>query len=258
MKRRPKSLWGTVPLLALGGSCIAPLADAPAVTPQRPTFSSDTSTTAAGTYELEAGLNVDPNDSFDSPLVFKRGVDERSEVFVGLSPYQEVSVPGPNADGTSDTVIGYRRRFHEREDHAAAWLAAVKLPTGDESDGLSSGELDVYLAAIYSRSVEDLSLVGYYQLEFLGETTGSGFDVAHGLAIAASHPVAPEISAFGEVAYKFGAESPDPLFTTLGATYTVAPGLVLDTAVVLGLNSQAPDVQFVVGFTRNMGRMQRQ
>jgi len=255
MNRTTNSARGlALALLLPSTACLAPLSEAPAVTPQRPTFSSDTSTTAMGTYELEAGINYDHSDSFDTPLTLKRGLDEKSEMFVGFSPYKELSMPGPNADGPGDTVVGYRRRFHEREDHSAAWMAAVKLPTGDEDDGLSSGEVDVFLAGIYSRQVEDLSLVGYYQLELLGETTGSGFDVAHGMALAAGYPVAPELSAFGELAWQGGAETPDPLFVTLGAAYTVAPALVLDAAVVLGLNSQAPDVQLVVGFTRNMGR----
>lgn len=252
---RMNELAPSIALLVLGTACVAPLSDVPAVTPQRPTFSSDTSTTARGTYELEAGLNYDHNDSFDTPLTLKRGLDDASEAFVSFSPYQELAVPGPDASGYSDVTIGYRRRFHQRDDHAAAWLAAVKLPVGDEDDGFSSGELDVFAAGIYSRQIADVSLVGYYQLELLGETDGSGFDVGNGVAIAAGRPVTEDVSAFAELAWKFGQESPDPLFTTFGATYTTAPGLVFDAALVVGLNSQAPDVQIVFGFTRNFGRL---
>ena len=139
--------------LALAAACAAPSAswregqDVPA-TPQRPTFSKNTATTAQGTVEVEAGLLRDPGDLFDTPTTIKYGLSAQDELFIGLSPFKMVELPGDDGEGFGDVTLGWRQRFWEQQDNgtSAAWMAYVKLPTADEDEGLGSGEVDGFLA----------------------------------------------------------------------------------------------------------------
>lgn len=243
-------------LPALGGCHLLPGGEIP-VTPQRPTLSSNTATTARGTYELEAGVALDPGDSLDTPVVLKYGLEEATEVFAGWSPLRLVDRPGDDGEGIGDLVLGLRHRLSEEtEDRpATAVQAAIKLPTADEDQGLGTGEADFFLAGIASRTVGTVPLTGYYQLGLLGEQDGDGADLQHALALAAGFPLEGRFDAFAELAAVLEPENDfDAVFTTLGLTYLLQPGQVADVSVVLGLDRDAPDYVLQVGFTQNLGR----
>lgn len=244
-------------LLVLLASCrFAPDSRAPAF-PQRPTFSSDTNTAAEGTVELEAGLVVDPDDLFATPVNLRYGAGPATELFVGGSPLNYVSGAGEDEVGIGDLVLGVRQRLRE-EDRLPSFAVqvAMKLPTADEDQGLGTGELDASFAAIASKAVESLSVTGYYQVDVLGDPAG-GTALAHGLALAGGHPVADRVGAFAEVAAIFVPEQDvDQLFTTFGATYAASPSLIFDLAFVVGFED-APDLQVLVGLTHNLGRLIR-
>ncbi len=256
--RRHRSICLTLIVLTAGWGVGCRAVRAP-VTPQRPTFSSDTNTTAVGTVELEAGGAVDPRDSFDSPLTLKVGVSERSEFFVGWSPYQWVETEGSDGRGASDTLIGTRQRIVDPTESGRPSVAvqlATKLPTGSEREGLSSGEIDFFAAGIVSTELSGFGVTGFYQMGFLGEPDDSEFDLEHGIALAVGRPIFGATSAFGEIAARVAHEQDrDELFTTLGIAHAITPSLVLDTSVVVGLNRDAQDFQILFGFTYNFGRI---
>ncbi len=257
--RRWRTIRRALPAgLAMAGilsSCTAVQRDRAPVTPQRPTFSSDTSTTAFGTFELEAGGLWDPSDQIDTPATLKYGSGESTEVFVGWSPLFYLNTPTGRETGVGDVVLGTRHRFMEETDEmpSAAFQATVKLPTADEGEGLGSGELDASFAGILTKNIERYVVTGYYNLEVLGDPSG-GTDVAHGLALATSTPISGNIGAFGELAGVFIPEQDDEqVFTTLGFTFNPRASLVFDLGVVIGLSDDAPDFQLVFGMTRNFG-----
>ena len=227
------------------------------VTPQRPTFSSDTFTTAEGTVEVEVGVALDPTDSFDTPVTMKYGLSPTSEIFVGWSPYQWAETPGSNAEGVGDTVIGTRQRILQPAEEggtAGAIQLATKLPTGSEREGLSSGELDLFASGILTRTVSNVGITGYYQLGFLGEADDSDFDLEHGFALAAGMPLIDEVSVFGEIAAVLAHEEDrEEVFTTLGVGYALSPDFILDVAMVVGLSRDAADFAVLIGFTKNIG-----
>ena len=239
----------------LAGCRIVPDSQAP-VTPQRPTFSSDTNTVPEGMVELEAGVILDPGDLVATPTTLKYGVGPAAEVSVGWSPLNYLSLPGEDEFGIGDVFLGLRHRFREEgEDRPSlAVQSVVKLPTADDGDGLGTGELDAFFAGIASKAVGKLSLTGFYQFEILGDPAG-GTDIGNSFAFAAGQALGEGIGAFAEVVFRFVPENDlDQYFTTLGATYAVSPALVLDVAVLLGLDD-APDFQLLVGFTHNFGRL---
>ncbi len=241
--------------LTLLASCASTGRDAAPVTPQRPTYSSDTATTAEGTLELEAGAAFDPGDSWTTPLLLKWGVRADTEFFVGLDAYRWFDTGAGSEGGLGDSAVGLRHRFWESESTSAAVLGAMKLPTADESKGLGSGDVDWIGAGILTRQlVEDASATLYYQLTWLGGHRGAS-DWEQGCALALSKSLGDELGVFGEVAGVDAPGSVDPLFGTFGLVRNFGPGMALDGGVVVGFNSDAPDLQLILGLTTNFGKV---
>jgi hypothetical protein len=242
-------------LLALSG-CTAIAERAAPATPQRPTFANDTNTTAAHTFELEAGVVVDPSDSFDSPITLKHGLAPRTDVSLGFSPLVYLARPGEDGNGNGDLVVGAKHRLL---DQSEGWPAfgveiATKLPTASEVEGIGSGEIDFFAALIATGTYGDVGLTGYYRFGALGAPGAAGVDGQHAGALAASLGVAERTSAFAEIAGIFDDErKQDSVFTTLGVEHALKPSLVLDGGIVVGVSDDAPDFGVVIGVTVNFG-----
>jgi hypothetical protein len=244
-------------LVALSSGCHLLDHDVAAAVPQRPTVSSDTGTTAHETFELEAGVTVDPGDLVSLPTSLKYGLTEQTEVFATWSPLDYLQLPGEDQVGPGDLVLGARSRFAEQTDGRPSFAiqSQVKLPTANDSEGLGTGELDFSLAGIATRAFEDVTVTGYLQVDVLGDPAG-GTDLGQKVAVAAARGLPDDVGVFAEVAGIFVPEKDDTQgLATLGATYTLSPALVLDAGVVLGFGDDAPDVHFLVGFTRNLGKL---
>jgi len=245
-------------LLALAG-CVSIPGDGWPVTPQRPRISRTTSTTAAGSFELEAGLALDPGDSLALVTEFKHGLHEDTELFLGWAPYQSIELPGEDADGAGDLTLGMRHRFWEDgRGNSVAFQTATKLPVGDEDEGLSSGEVDFFAAGMLTHVPDELTTVtGYYELGVIGEPSRADTDLSHRLALAGTYRFEPETLAFGEISRLHAAFGPDPMIALGGVARTVSESLVIDVALALGVNDDAPDAMLLVGLTTNLGRLRR-
>jgi len=242
--------------LAVAG-CMQLPREAPA-TPQRPTFSSDTSTTAPGTIEVEAGLYVDPSDRYAIPVSPKFGVGDRTEFFLGWEPWQRVDRKGGAEDGIGDLFGGVRHRLRDEDElrPSVATQLSGKLPTASESRGLGTGEVDVFLAGILTKNLRLATLTGFYQLGILGDPVGNGLDVEHGLALAGTVPLEQRLSGFVEIAARLvGEQDREEVFGTAGVAYARRPGLVFDAAFSAGLTDDAPDWVLLLGVTTNLGEL---
>ncbi len=244
-------------LLVLSVGCRTVGRNGAPVTPQRPSFSSDTSTTAPGTVEIETGVTVDVRDSTDTPTSIKYGLYDRGELFLNLSPFQHLGDAGQDGEGFGDMGIGVRHRLWEDTERraSAALQLLTKLPTGDEDEGLSTGEVDFFAAGIATREYSLATVTAFYQLGVLGEQNDNDVDLEHGLALAAGRSLTNDLGIFGEVAATVAPEQPDTAFVTLGSAYALSPSLVLDAGFAVGLDSDAPDFQFLLGLTTNLGRI---
>jgi len=252
--RLPHALLLAFPFLA---ACTVDRTYQTRATPQRPTVSSDTRTTAPGTVELEAGLAIDPNDRFGTPSMVKYGVDERTELFLGFEPYVTVDRPGSDGHGIGDLLPGIRRRVMDQDGStpAAAYLIAAKIPTADEDEGIGTGEIDLFAAGIVSWDDVAWSATGFYQLGLLGEPGDGGTDLQHVFAAAGSRPIDNRLDAFGELAFLWTPEQDDEdLLGTIGLAYAYRPGMVFDLGLTLGLSQDAPDAVFQIGTTINFGQ----
>jgi hypothetical protein len=147
-------------LFGCGGCASWPPQQAPA-TPQRPTLSSDTNTTAHRTVEVEAGVLIDRHDEVDTPLALKWGMEENTELFASWSPFRAINLPGPGVEGVGDLSLGLRHRFADESETtpSGAFQLSAKLPTGESNPGPGTGETDLFAALIAGKSVGRVSLV---------------------------------------------------------------------------------------------------
>lgn len=250
-----------IPLLAVSCKITVPSEnEGEPATPQRPTFSSNTATTAQGTLEVEAGLLIDWKDRFDTPVTLKWGATPSTEYFLTWSPYVNYDTMGIDGSSIGDTLIGVRQRVQETSDGevATAFQLATKLPTSDESEIGTTGELDFFTAGIVDIKSDGVSWTGFGQLGFLGEIDDEDVDLQWLFAGAGEVPIEEELSAFAEAAVFYTHErDEESLFLTLGSYYKLQPSTILDAAVQVGIGSDTPDFALLVGFTQNLGRVGR-
>lgn len=255
----------TMTRIAIATAMLIPLAScnlyqqAPS-TPQRPTVSFDTSTTAPGTVELEAGITADPGDFFDSPTTLKYGTSDDTDLFVGWSPFQVLEQPGPDGEGSSDLVIGARHRLWHGTDSrpSGAVVLSGKLPAASGNSGLGTGETDLRIAGVLNQQFGDLNANLFYQYGALGVAGGTGTNSEHTVTLTVGMPVAERWGAFAELGGIFvPAQKTDAAFAILGGTYSTSPFLVLDAGLNVGLSNDSPDLQVFFGCTYNFGKLAR-
>jgi hypothetical protein len=236
------------------------LQDQAASTPQRPTVSFNTSTTAPGTVELEAGTLTDPNDFFDSPITLKYGTSKDTDLFVAWSPFQVLAQPGPDGKGSSDVVLGTRHRLWEGTDSrpSAAVVLSGKLPAASSANGLGSGEVDLRIAGVLNQQFGAVTANLFYQYGALGNPGNSGTYSEHTTTLTLSTPLSDRWGGFAELAnVAVPSQRLDSLFAIVGSTFSPSSSLVLDGGITIGLSADAPDLQFFFGCTYNLGKLAR-
>ena len=78
--------------------------------------------------------------------------------------------------------------------------------------------------------------------------------VLQGLAVAAGLPLDDQWGAFGEFAGIIATDGDEsPMFANVGVTYEFAQWFVMDTGFLIGLNGDAEDLVYRMGFTMNFG-----
>lgn len=255
-RARRAAARGSLALLAAAGASACAVVGGPGApaTPQRPTFSSDTSLTAEGTLEVEAGVAVDPRDGGEVPVVLKLGAGPRTEVFLGGAPVRWIEGDDDEA-GIGDLSVGVRHRVRDGQGErwSLALTGAVKLPLADEDRGLGTGEVDALFAFAAARAVGSLAVVAYGQLDVLGQPeddTALGAD----LALAVGKALDRRLGAFGELtAIGVPEEDFEELLATAGLTYALDDATIFDVALQLGFGEDGRDPTLLVGVTRNFG-----
>ncbi|MFQ5750810.1 MAG: transporter [bacterium] len=229
-------------------------------TPQRPSFSTNTSTTYPGWLEFEFGITADEH-IIDSPLVLKLGFTTNTEFFVGISPLVRVS-NGVSETGFGDVAIGARTRFRDGKDNSPSFAGqfSIKLPTADEDRGLGSGEVDFNFLVILSQIFEDFGVDLNGGISLIG-TPAAGHD-AHFLGILTlSKTLAPKVSGYAELFLNHNFASNDKtedaatFIASVGASYSVSPRLVLDAAINLNISNAPFDIQVLWGVTHALTKI---
>lgn len=229
-------------------------------TPQRPTFTTDTSTTAPGTLELElgaavsTGLLVVPQTIKFTPDV-EDGVLHRGEISVAFDALASVAAAGRRETDFGDRLaIAFRRPVYSNGSVSVALAPEATVLLRGEA-GLRVGAMGI-LASSFGRNAAVLN-VG-----LSGATAASTTNPARDFFVAAD--LARTVGATGRLenlAVFAGAlyenDTNDPASFSLGQglSYRLRPNLVLDVAISEhGLAHGSGTYEIHAGLTFNLGR----
>jgi hypothetical protein len=228
------------------------------VAPQRAAFSSDPSTTAKRTIEVEAGLFVAENHARDVPVAIKWGASATTELFVGWSPYVRLAVRDVATSGSGDLVIGSRVRFMEETPKipAAAIELIAKLPAADVDNEIGTGLVDIFVSGAVSKHLRAGMLVGFYQIGVLSNHGPGGTIFEHTVSSAFSRKLHGPLQGYAEMAGVFTPQQHlEALLIGLGLGYELNPRWILDLETFAGLTNDASPLAIAVGVTTNLGSL---
>lgn len=234
-------------------------------TPQRPSFSSDTATTAPGTIELEFGGDV-TGQEFGLPTGVKFTPDVQAWILRGTEfsvNFDAIKVrERQDFDETSAfevTDISVRRTFYQQGGFALAVKPELLFthggPVRDDRLGLrligtySFGLNTILGNVVWNAALRSSSRSARQQWDWIGGYTRT----------LAGKGVGNRFDLFAEFRYQAPRGSENSFDLIQGVHFWARPDLVLDFAVQqegLGTRSGV-DVRFLGGITVNVGRIQR-
>ena len=246
---------GSVRCLALL-LCLAavPLQAQIAATPQRPSFTTNASITAAGTVELELG-GAAFNDTFSLPTTVKLTPDLHGSPLAGMewslsfdSLVRETAGVGGRTASFGDRVtLASRRPVYDRGGLALAVAPQVTFFRRG-ADGVRAGAL-----AIAVHEFGECSLVG--NLAWTAATRASDTNPAHQLdwAVGLGRSFG-RASLFAEALLADPSGAGATVSLMQGVAVTLRPDLVLDFAFQQSAVNSETDVGALIGMTLNLGR----
>lgn len=250
-------------LLAMAAGGTAQAQEAPICT-DRPAKANAVCTVPAGRFQIETnaiGWSLTDLAGTRTELltigasVAKLGLDGRSDLQIGFTPYAELRTPnGPRSrvSGIGDVIVRYKRRLTGADSPVqVAAIPFVKLPTA--ADGLGNGRVEggIALPIGFALSGGATMTLGP-ELDLLADADGDGRHLALVNLVNLSAPVAPRLTLAGELWTSVNFE-PDGTIeqASLDAAlaYAVSRNLQLDLGVNLGLTRDTPDFESYAGIS---------
>ena len=267
--RTRRRMWRTVVSLSaaiLAFAAIAegqPRADPRQAQPERPTVATHAFTVAPGFVEIESGVQgfrPSPGTTqIDTPSVVKIGLTSylQLDLFVSAS---EIRQSGGTAGGLADAAVGLKWRLARTSPVLGdfAVQATLKLPTGSETEGTSTGTTDFSLLAISSRSIGPFAIdlnAGFTRRSGDGSqapTIATLWTASAGFPIAG--PAGWAVEVFGYPGTRGPAGAPPAVGLLTGPTFALSRFLVLDAGIVTGIAGTQPTTWYV-GVTWNIGQL---
>jgi len=240
------------PLLLLTPACVLTQAGPPLIA--RHSVASDTDTTEYGTFEVEVGGSFDPGERKAFPVRLKHGLSEQVEVYADWSVYEKTERVGQDdGEGIGDAGIGIRHRFWENTQGTSTALEGrVSIPTGDEDELTGTGNLDWFGSVMATQDFQGTRFNGWVEVGVLGDALSDDTEMQRNLAFSMASNLGEDLIGYAELSRTFG-EDIDPAYGTLGLGWRASPVTTLDFGVAIGMNDEAEDAVYFVGFTSNLG-----
>lgn len=218
----------------------ADAADAPEVTPYRPSVSNPAALSAPGRFEVEAGLARERDRGQGTalsslPYLLKYAFSEDFGILLGGDAYlRQSDGMGGRLSGAGDTSIALKWRRGLDRDSALGLEAGVRLPTA--RSGLGAGKTDFVVNGIYSATLGEWSAdvnLGFTRFGRTAEGEGrADLAWAAGLSRDLDKPWGVALELSGNARRGTTAQS-----QLLGAlTYKLSRSVVLDAGLSRGLN----------------------
>ena len=228
-------------------------------TPQRPTFTNDTSVTAPGTFELEFGTAAKRN-SFGLPSGLKftpdmqSGLLRETELSIGFDALTSMSEDGRRIHQFGEQLTLAVRRALHRGEHFSFALAprATFFLRGEKGARVGAKAIGMWSYGL-NTAVANLT--------YTGATSPSDNNSAHQTDIALGYSrtlgesgVANRFALFAEYQHEFPSGRDNTVSLMQGITFRARPDLVLDFAVQQSGVAAGPlEVQILGGLTVNLG-----
>ena len=242
-------------------ACVAPLPKGLEAHPQGLLPSQDTSTTPKGFLEIEAISSWGETEQATS-VAMRYGLAEKTELYMLQELHRAISIPGAEkTSGVGDAWLGMRHRLIDSDatGTAHAFAAEVRLPHGDPSDGLGTGQLELHLIHIRDSSWRGLDLTTNTGLKLIGDgedrpdpalTASATFTKARLSAAGKQLP-------FGVIAEVGGMWQPEenhsPAWAALGIRIPIHPSLELQIARIESIGSDGPEAAWIADLGRLVG-----
>ena len=248
-------------LLAISAAGAARAQEAPICT-DRPAKANVVCTVPAGRVQVEmSGIGwslTDPGGARTELLTFgasvvKLGLNERSDLQIGFTPYAELRTPNGSqrrASGIGDVVVRYKHGL--TGPGAPVQVAAipfVKLPTA--ANGLGNGRLEGGMAVPISFGLPGSATMTLGpELDVLADADGNGRHLALVNILNVSGPIGSRLTLAGEIWTNLNFD-PDGTIEQasldVAVAYAVSNDLQLDIGANIGLTRETPDVETYVG-----------
>ena len=229
----------------------AVLADAPEVTPYRPTVSNPAALSAPGLLEFEAGVARFRDDAgtrlYSLPYLFKYAFSENLGVLVGGDAYlRQEDADGNHLRSVGDTVAALKLRHELTDSMALGVEAGVRFPTA--KTGLGAEKSDYLVNAIFSAEWGGLGFdfnIAYTRLGSVGsgESRGEiGWATAVSGKLGGPWGWAAELSGTGRRGTRGSTQA------LAAVSYQPTPALVFDLGLAHDLNKQTDETTVFAGF----------
>ncbi len=222
-------------------------------TPQRPTFTTDTSVTTPGTVELELGgffaenVGALPTSVKFTPDV--SGFFHRTEIAVSFDTLSSVKTRGDRETRFGDTLtVAVRRAIYESDALSFALAPVATLFLRGE-DGARLGGTAI---AAYGRDVNSI----VFNLGLTGATSSSPSNPSVQLDLATDffHSLSDRLTIFAGALFEKASESTGAFSLDQGLAFRVRPHVVLDIGIVeRGLADGPSALELLLGLTVNLG-----
>jgi len=217
----------------------------------RPLSTEDAGVVDAGHAELEAGFEYvkQSDEEMGLACVFKVGLFNNVDVGVEV-PYGFIDVEaGDDVNGLGDVVFCAKYHLWDEGDNtpAVAIVFSLKPQTGDEDEGLGSGELDYGLNTALTKELGAFTAHGNLGYTFVG----GGEDIfSYGLA--AEYPLSEAVNIVGELTGETafdGAFNENPFQGLVGLNWAWGETVTLDVGVGFPVSDASPDLTVTTGLT---------
>lgn len=235
----------------------------------RPLTTDDAGTVPPGVFEFEVGATIHRDGSvrdYEFPLGIITGLLPTLEIGAGFGGriQERTEAAGTSSiHGLGDFAAGLKwNPIAEVDSFAAhAFASSVKLPTASRDKGFGTGETDLDLIYIGSRTLSDRwnchVNLGY---TWTGDPAGAAEDDLFNTGLALCWRMSPKVEWVTEFVCVIPEDrwSDNSLQWLGGIRWQVHPTLVLDAAAGAKLCGDAPDLDMLVGLTWTWERQQRQ
>ena len=250
------------------------MAAASIVEAQQPFYTDDADVTPKGGVHVESFDEYDWLQPNQTPHLQQNTLNMRVNYGVGRGLELDLDAPliaivNDSATvprrpfGIGDTNFGFKYNVHHEEKGsvlpAVTGALYIEVPTGNESTGLGSGLLDVWMYGVVQKSVSHgLVVRGNGGYLFTGNTSTGvvGITKARGHVATMSGSVAKQVTTTLSLGFEVAAAVANAVATDraqlqamFGGNYMLRDGLTLDVGVVVGHFAASPRAGVQVGFS---------